>query len=64
VYREVEMRRAVNGTADEPAIAVISGDEKPGIHAIGTTAPDLRPVPDAHPTISPELSPKDGRLSK
>jgi hypothetical protein len=53
VYREVEMRRAVSGgAAQEPAIAVISYDEKPGIQAIGTLAPDLRPVPGTHPTIS------------
>jgi transposase len=53
VYREVEMRRAVSGgAAQEPAIAVISYDEKPGIQAIGTVAPDLRAVPGSHPTIS------------
>jgi transposase len=53
VYREVEMRRAVSsGATQEPAIAVISYDEKPGIQAIGTVAPDLRPVPGTHPTIS------------
>jgi transposase len=53
VYREVEMRRTVpDGAAQEPAVAVISYDEKPGIQAIGTVAPDLRPVPGTHPTIS------------
>ena len=54
VCREVEMRRAVvaGGAAQEPAIAAISCDEKPGIQAIGTVAPDLRPVPGSHPTIS------------
>ena len=53
LYCEVEMRRAVSGgAAQEPAIAVISDDEKPGIQAIGTIAPDLRPVPGTHPTIS------------
>ena len=53
VYREVEMRRAaLGGAAQEPAVAVISYDEKPGIQAIGATAPDLRPVPGTHPTIS------------
>ena len=53
VYREIEMRLAVSGgAAQEPAIAVISYDEKPGIQAIGTIAPDLRPVPRTHPTIS------------
>src|SRR5437660_12649112 len=47
------MRRAVSGgAAQEPAIVVISYDEKPGIQAIGATAPDLRPVPATHPTIS------------
>src|SRR5689334_1319997 len=52
VYREVEMRRTVpDGAAQEPAVAVISYDEKPGIQAIGTVAPDLRPVPGTHPTI-------------
>src|SRR5690349_15712448 len=49
VYREVEMRRTVpDGAAQEPAVAVISYDEKPGIQAIGTVAPDLRPVPGTH----------------
>ena len=50
VYREVEMRRAAGG-AGEAAVAVVSYDEKPGIQAIGTTTPDLRPVPVTHPTI-------------
>src|SRR5438552_1873999 len=53
VYREVELRRAASaGTTEEPAITVISYDEKPGIQAIATTAPDLRPVLGAYPTIS------------
>src|SRR5271166_6566779 len=53
VYREVEMRRAApGGAAPQPAVAVISYDEKPGIQAIGAVAPDLRPVPGTHPTIS------------
>jgi transposase len=52
VYREVEMRRAAGGAKNEGAIAVVSYDEKPGIQAIGTTAPDLPPVPGTHPTIS------------
>src|SRR5436305_5156844 len=46
------MRRAASGgAAREPAVAVISYDEKPGIQAIGTIAPDRRPVPGSHPTI-------------
>jgi transposase len=50
VYREVEMRRAA-GDAGEAGVAIVSYDEKPGIQAIGTTAPDLPPVPASHPTI-------------
>ena len=45
VYREVEMRRAAGGGANAREFAVVSYDEKPGIQAIGTTAPDLPPVP-------------------
>src|SRR5262249_59444744 len=30
----------------------ITHDEKPGIQAIGAVAPDRRPVPGVHPTIS------------
>ena len=52
VYREVELRRAAGGAGTEPAVAIVSYDEKPGIQAIGTTAPDLPPVPGTHPTIS------------
>jgi transposase len=46
VYREVEMLRA-KGT-DNSMVAVLSYDEKPGIQAIGTTSPDLPPVPGQH----------------
>ena len=52
VYREVEMRRAAGGAREAREFAVVSYDEKPGIQAIGTTAPDLPPVPGTHPTIS------------
>jgi hypothetical protein len=52
VYREVKMRRAASGGANAREFAVVSYDEKPGIQAIGTTAPDLPPVPGTHPTIS------------
>src|SRR5215831_16725920 len=51
VYREVEMRRAA-GHAGQAAVAVVCYDEKPGIQAIATTAPDRPPVPGSHPTIS------------
>jgi len=36
-------------TAERPA-AILSYDEKPGIQAIATTAPDLPPQPSKHPT--------------
>ena len=35
-------------------MAVISYDEKPGIQAIATTAPDLPPVPGVHASFARE----------
>lgn len=49
VYREVEALRAAGGSM---LVAVLSYDEKPGIQALGGTAPDLPPVPGMHPTVS------------
>ena len=43
VYREVAVLRANQGA--ETNVAIISYDEKPGIQAIGNTAPDLPPQP-------------------
>ena len=34
------------------SVAIISYDEKPGIQAIATTAPDLPPEPGVHPTFA------------
>lgn len=51
VYREVELIRQ-SSQDKELMEAVISYDEKPGIQAIGNTAPDLPPVPGKHPCIS------------
>lgn len=45
VYRDVELMRET-GTND--MVAVLSYDEKPGIQAIGVTAPDLAPVEGEH----------------
>jgi transposase len=45
VYRDVELMREA-GTND--MVAVLSYDEKPGIQAIGVTAPDLPPVEGEH----------------
>jgi transposase len=50
VYREVEMLRDSDDAASN--VAIISYDEKPGIQAIGSTAPDLPPKPATHPTFA------------
>ncbi len=55
VYREVKLLKENAAAAKgEPsdAVAIISYDEKPGIQAIATTAPDLPPEPGAHPTFA------------
>lgn len=50
VYKQVELlQQASDPTA--PLTAILSFDEKPGIQAIGTTAPDLPPVPGRHAAI-------------
>ncbi len=49
VYAAAEMLRAMP-PADRP-VAVLSYDEKPGIQAIATTAPDLPPKPGKHATV-------------
>jgi transposase len=46
VYRDVELWRS-NGLPAQ-VVGVLSYDEKPGIQAIGNTAPDLPPVPGRH----------------
>lgn len=46
VYREVAVLRESEATASN--VAIISYDEKPGIQAIGSTAPDLPPRPGSH----------------
>ena len=48
VYKEVELMRE---SGKSGMVAFLSYDEKPGIQAIGNTAPDLPPVPGKHPTI-------------
>src|SRR5574341_1304936 len=56
VYREVKIlkqaaARKTNKTPSD-AVTIISYDEKPGIQAIATTAPDLPPEPGAHATFA------------
>jgi hypothetical protein len=43
VYREVAILKESDPSGTE--VAIISYDEKPGIQAIGNTAPDLPPHP-------------------
>jgi transposase len=49
LYAAAEMLREIP-EADRP-VAVLSYDEKPGIQAIATTAPDLPPRPGKHATV-------------
>ncbi len=58
VYREVQiLKQAAVAAKNKPseAVAIISYDEKPGIQAIATTAPDLPPVPGLHPSFDREF---------
>ena len=55
VYRQVKiLKKAAARARTKPcdAVAIVSYDEKPGIQAIATTAPDLPPVPGAHATFA------------
>ena len=53
VYREVALLKqsAVAAEGDPPAVAIVSYDEKPGLQAIGATAPDLPPAPSRHKCV-------------
>jgi transposase len=50
VYREVAVLR--ESEANDTNVAIISYDEKPGIQAIGNTAPDLPPRPGSHASFA------------
>src|SRR5712671_5498327 len=58
VYREVQILKKAAAKAKKRSkksrkpVAIISYDEKPGIQAIATTAPDLPPVPGTYATFS------------
>ena len=55
VYRQVKiLRKAAASSKKKPSnpVAVISYDEKPGIQALATTAPDLPPKPGIYPTFA------------
>ena len=61
VYRKVNILRKAAAAATKKnkkqseAETIISYDEKPGIQAIATTAPDLPPKPGLHPTVTREF---------
>lgn len=59
VYQEVSLyleaieKEGKEGKEATPSpIITVAVDEKPGVQAIATTAPDLPPVPGKHPTVS------------
>src|SRR3979490_1696520 len=55
VYREVQVLKkaaAKSRKAIKKPVAIVSYDEKPGIQAIATTAPDLPPKPGVHATFA------------
>jgi transposase len=54
VYRQVKILKDSaqrSKTTPSDAVAIVSYDEKPGIQAIATTAPDLPPEPFVHTTF-------------
>ena len=54
VYREVRILKQAAAASKKPsdAVAIVSYDEKPGIQALATTAPDLPPEPGVHETFA------------
>src|SRR5438046_10390442 len=54
VYREVEVLKKAPAKAKRrrKPVAIVSYDEKPGIQAIATTAPDFPPEPGVHATFA------------
>ena len=54
VYREVQVLKKAAAKAEKSKnpVAIVSYDEKPGIQAIATTAPDLPPVPGRHASFA------------
>ena len=58
VYRQVQILQQTAAAPNHCAepVAIISLDEKPGIQAIATTAPDLPPKPGLHATFARSLN--------
>ncbi|MGO4568939.1 IS630 family transposase, partial [Rhizobium sp. 2YAF20] len=66
VYRQVQVLKKAAAGSNKSAkqVAIVSYDEKPGIQAIATTAPDLPPVPSVYPTFARDFEYKrHGTLS-
>jgi transposase len=54
-YRQVKiLKKAAAASKKKPKVAIISYDEKPGIQAIESVAPDLPPEPGVHATFARE----------
>jgi transposase len=52
VYQEIALKQEAHQPGGEPLqVITVSVDEKPGLQAIATTAPDLPPVAGKHPSI-------------
>jgi transposase len=65
VYRAVQvLKKAAKSNKQHKPVAIVSYDEKPGIQAIATTAPDLPPEPGVYATFArdPEYK-RHGTLS-
>src|SRR5499433_443733 len=57
VYRQVRLIKATAAAAKQKPsdeVAIVSYDEKPGIQALATTAPDLPPEPGVYATFARE----------
>jgi transposase len=55
VYRQVKiLKEAAAASKKKPKVAIVSYDEKPGIQAIESIAPDLPPEPGVHATFARE----------
>jgi transposase len=54
VYREVQVLKKAAAKSKKPGkpVAIVSYDEKPGIQAIATTAPDLPPKPGVYASFA------------
>jgi transposase len=52
VYQEVALWNETQAAGNAGRIITVSVDEKPGLQALASTAPDLPPVAGKHPTVA------------